>query len=54
MKVRVVLVVDVDPQTWHDEYGVDDVREDMRRYLLNAAQSTAGIEFTGASVSLGK
>lgn len=54
MKIKVILVVEVDPNLWRDEYGAEDVREDVRSYLLNAAQTTAGIEFTGASVSLAK
>jgi hypothetical protein len=35
MKVRIVLTVDVDPEAWANEYGVDrsEVREDVKRYV---------------------
>jgi hypothetical protein len=51
MKVRVVLVVELDPKAWQEEYGVTDVREDVREYVLNMAQSE--IARTGVSVTLG-
>jgi len=34
VKVRVVLTVEVDPQVWADEYGLDlgEVRDDVRQW----------------------
>ena len=52
MKIRVVLTVEVDPQAWKDEYGNDNVREDVRTYALNAVQQSSGMIETDASVSL--
>ncbi len=62
MKIRVSLVVEVDPQMWANTdgaiVGVDggfaiaDVRESVRSYLLNLAQCSALIDEAEAEVTL--
>lgn len=39
MKVRVSFVLDVDAETWSQEYGISaaEVREDVKRYVENGA-----------------
>lgn len=61
MKIRVPLVIEVDPQKWADSNGqiVDAegrftaaaVRDDVRLYVLSAIQSAALIDETDAEVS---
>jgi hypothetical protein len=44
VKVRVVITLDIDPETWATEYGVTgarDIREDVVRWADNALQSHA-------------
>jgi len=52
MKVRVAITVDVDPDAWEREYGIDKtdrttLRDDVRSYYLSVAQdaypTTAGL-----------
>jgi len=52
IRVRVVTIVDVDPQAWQDEYGIDAsdkaaLRQDGKTYFATHAQdafpATAGI-----------
>jgi hypothetical protein len=62
MKIRVSLVVDVDPAKWVDSTGrLDDgtgkfvaaeVREDVRSYYLTHAQNAALTDETDAAVTL--
>lgn len=62
MKVRVSLLIEVDPQKWADSNGqiVDSdghytataVRDDVRSYVLNAIQCAAMVDETEAEVSL--
>ena len=62
MKVRIPLVVDVDPQLWAAANGqvvdaagkfkLTDVREDIRSYFLNLVQSAPMVDETDAEVSL--
>lgn len=42
MKVRVTTTVDIDPEAWASEFGVDkaDVREDVRVYFNGIVQGT--------------
>lgn len=43
MKVRVVLTLDVDAEEWCGMYGLasrGEVREDVRRYLLEVVRSS--------------
>ena len=44
MKVRVDIVVDVDPQAYRDEYGTSDtvaeIREDIRLRVYDAARES--------------
>lgn len=63
MKVRVNLVIEVDPQNWArstgqgvDEHGrckPAELREDVRNYYLYLAQGASITEETSAQVSLG-
>lgn len=42
MRIALRFVVEMTPdevQTWRDEYGVEDVREDVRQYVLTALQT---------------
>lgn len=56
MKIRVVLTVEVDPAAWDTTFGSStipaEVREDVRSYALGCVQQSAGIEETGATVTL--
>ncbi|MEV1013881.1 hypothetical protein AB0I89_24310 [Micromonospora sp. NPDC049801] len=62
MKVRVPLVIEVDPQEWANingqivdadgKFTIADLREDIRTYVLNAIQNAALIDEVEASVSL--
>lgn len=62
MKIRIPLVIEVDPQKWADSNGqiVDGdgnftaaaIREDVRSYFLNLAQNAPMIDETDAEVSL--
>lgn len=61
MKIRIPLVIDVDPQAWADSNGqiVDvegsftlaAVREDVKSYVLNHVQGAALVDETQATVS---
>lgn len=46
MKVRITMTVNIDPEEWSLTYDVDekDVREDVKRYVINAVQQSAGIQ----------
>ena len=37
MKIRVSFTVEVDPQRWADEFGVEpsEVRDDVKRYITD-------------------
>jgi hypothetical protein len=62
MKIRVSLVVEVDPKEWAQSNGrivdadgnftASGVREDVRSYLLNHVQMAALIDETSADVTL--
>jgi uncharacterized alkaline shock family protein YloU len=54
MKIVVQLVVEVDPEAWADEYGVNksEVRQDIKDYVLNNVQNTAGMLDTDAEVTV--
>ena len=62
MKIRVTLIIDVDPAKWVDSNGgLDDgtgkfaaaaVREDVRSYYLTLAQGAALTDETDAAVAL--
>lgn len=40
MKVRIAVTVDVDPEAWAEEYGIESsgVREDLKTWVVNAIQ----------------
>lgn len=44
MKVRVLLSIDVDPDRWATEYGIDkrEVRADVTRYVEYLVQGQLG------------
>lgn len=48
VRVRVTLILDVDPKAWELDYGISDRREiqnDVKEYVRNAvAQGPAGFE----------
>jgi hypothetical protein len=54
MKIRVTLTVEIDAKAWADNYGVDpeDVRNDVRQYILTNVQGSAGIEEAHGEVTL--
>lgn len=54
MKIAIHLVVDVDPKAWSEVYGmpVNEVRDDVKTYILNQIQGSAGVEESGADVTL--
>jgi len=39
MKIRVTVTVDVNPEVYREAYGVEDVREDVRRYVPQLVDS---------------
>jgi hypothetical protein len=41
MKVRVVFTLDIDPEAWTLNYGVEgakEIREDVQNYVLNGTR----------------
>lgn len=54
MKIAVTVVIEVNPEEWVDIYGTDraDVRQDVKEYVLNDIQQSAGMQDTGATVTL--
>jgi hypothetical protein len=40
MKIRLSVIVEVDPKAWANEYGIEprDVRSDVKRYFDSFAQ----------------
>lgn len=63
MKIRVPLVVDIDPAKWaasngqivdaHGRYRLDELRADVRQYVLNMAQCASIIDEADGEVTLG-
>ena len=47
MKIKIQFTINVDPEAWANEYGIDldDVREDVKRYIEN--HSREQVEFLG-------
>jgi hypothetical protein len=43
MKVRVTLVVEVDPEEWSFAYDTspEDVRQDVKRYIANGVEGAS-------------
>lgn len=54
MKIAVNIIVEVDPDVWADEYGIDkdEVRQDVKEHLLTNVQGAPGIQSTDAAVTL--
>lgn len=58
MKITVKLVVDVDPKDWATANGMvepsaAEVREDVKRYVLNHTQQANMMDETDADVRMG-
>ena len=49
MKVRVTLVVEVDPETWEMIYGTGrkELRDDVKQYALGQLQQSAAADEGG-------
>jgi hypothetical protein len=49
MKLKISLVVQVDPKAWQEIYGIDSesVRDDVRAYVLNQISQSAAAEEGG-------
>ena len=65
IRVRVPLVIEVDPVAWAEREGIDtdqprpmlvaEVRQDVRDYFLNhVVRATAVLEETGGTATLSK
>lgn len=57
MKISIQLTVDVDPKAWllvgyGGEETLPAIREDVRQYVYNSVQGLAGIDESGAVVTL--
>lgn len=54
MKIVVQVVVEVDPEAWADEYGIDksEVRGDIKQYVLSNLQNTPAMLDTEADVTV--
>jgi hypothetical protein len=56
MKMNVTLTIEVDPKAWDQSYGsgssVSEVRADVREYVHNQVQQSAGILETEAIVTI--
>jgi hypothetical protein len=39
MKVKIEFTIDIDQDTWQQEYGIarEDVREDVKTYVINGS-----------------
>lgn len=55
-RITVTLEITVDPEAWYDVYGqgrtLAEVRRDVREYVLNDIQQSAGMQETEATVVL--
>ena len=56
MRIAITLLIDVDPAKWDAVHGHGsaqaEVREDVRSYVLTSVQGSAGMEGSGADVTL--
>lgn len=56
MKISIQLTIDVDPKAWDATYGNGaspaEVREDVRGYVYNSVCGLAGIDESGATVTM--
>jgi len=52
MKISITLTIDVDPEQWADNYGIEksDVRGDVKTYVHNAVQQAPGMQDVDAEV----
>jgi len=54
MKVRMTVTIDVDPETWSEEYGCEpfEVRKDVRDYFTNQVFQAQAVEDAGLTVTI--
>lgn len=55
MKISVNLSIEIDPTNWvilRDGNSASEVREDIKEYVLYSVQGLAGIQESGAKVTL--
>lgn len=53
MKITVTLAIDVDRAQWEDGKRIPvEVREDVKRYVLNLVQQSAAMQDANAQVSV--
>lgn len=54
MRIRVVLEIDVDPETWQEVNGCErsEVRDSVKAYAVNHVRHSAMIEEAEAEVTL--
>ncbi len=54
VKVVVKLIVEVDAEEWNAAYGCGDkvaeIREDVKRYMLNQTQQSPGVQESSGTV----
>lgn len=55
MRVRIVMTVEVDPEVWAYEYGLDpslkrEIAEDVRNYFVNGVQECPVAQSDGIKV----
>ena len=54
MKISITLTIDVDPDEWADNYGIEksEVREDVKTYVRTAVQQAPGMQDVDAEVRI--
>ena len=54
MKISITLTIDVDPNKWAENYGIDkaDVRDDIKTYVHTAVQQSPGMQDAEAEVHI--
>lgn len=52
MKISITLTIDVDPNEWAENYGIDksEVREDVKTYVHSTVQGAPGMQDVEAEV----
>lgn len=54
MKIRIDVTLDVDPEAWELEYGtaLEDLREDVREYMIHEMRECAAGEAAVRSIRI--
>lgn len=54
MKISITLTIDVDPEAWADNYGIEKgaVREDVKTYVHSTVQQSPGMQDAEADVTI--